>query len=79
MGDLTARHIGARLMIIDGNTVVDGTLDSFWVDTTFKGETKLNVLRVKTDAGQFELKNIPVDYVVQVVSTDAEEGHDGRE
>ena len=66
VGDLTARHIGARVLVHDGNTVIDGTLGEFWVGRSFKGEVKFTLLRVLTASGKFDLKDAPTDYVIQL-------------
>lgn len=73
VGDLTPRNLGNRVLVTDGDTVVDGTLDSFWADHTYKGELKVNHLTVKTGTGEFKLQNIPLDYVIQIGDSDTEE------
>jgi len=74
VGDLTARHLGQRVLITDGDSVVEGTIESFWVDHTYKREPKLNYLEVKTENGEYKLKNAPVDYAIQIDTEPAEGG-----
>ena len=73
VGDLTSRDLGSRVLVTDGDTVVDGTLEGFWADFTYKRERRLNQLVVNTASGEFKLKQVPLDYVIQIDRTPAEE------
>lgn len=66
VGFLIPLDLGSRVLVTDGDTVVDGHLEGFWTDHGYKRDLKLNHLTVKTDTGEFTLKNIPLDYVIQI-------------
>ena len=78
VGDLTPRHLGFRVLVTDGESVVDGILEAFWADHTYKREVRLNHLEVKTESGAFKLQQVPVDYVVQIVHPPEAEESDER-
>ncbi|GLU88936.1 hypothetical protein [Agromyces sp. NBRC 114283] len=73
VGELRARDLGRRVLITDGDTVVEGTLEGFWVDHNFKREPKFTHLEVTTESGEFKLKNPPLDYVIQIAPEQAGE------
>lgn len=73
VGDLSGRHIGSRAMILDGNSISEGVLDSVWHYGTYKGDVKSRVV-IKGDLGKFELNNLPGDYLIQVEAQVGDEG-----
>jgi len=70
VGDLTGRDIGKKVYHVKSGAVVSGTLDEVWFHQNYKDIPEAVKLVIVTEGGKFELKYLPLDYVIQIGEED---------
>jgi len=66
IGDLSGRDIGKKVYHAQSGTVVSGALDEVWFHQSYTGVPEAVKLVIVTEGGKFELKYLPLDYVIQI-------------
>jgi len=70
VSELNVSDVGCRVIVVRDGNALEGLLSAIWVnrsDFAIKGENKISTrITVKTEGSVLEVKDLPLDYRLQV-------------